>query len=163
MSAIDQRDPPDIREVITKGLTRLKSQLDSHQLHFSDLTYLRLCVPKYGQIQKPLCAKGNPISSNANEAQNGKAEVYCTFGYPKQNWHGWGILPTTAGRKYACYLIVSMHAVVCHRCFPRTVHVCVCVCRNHEHSGSLASPISHSLLLHHLSLSLFLSLPTLLG
>ena len=62
LSAIDQRDLSDVREVITKGLTHLRSQLNSHQLHFSDLTYLRLCMPKYGQTQKPLCAKGNPIS-----------------------------------------------------------------------------------------------------
>ena len=61
LTVIDQHDPADVRKIIKTGLTHLKSLLNSHQLHFSDLTYLRLCVPKYGQIQKPLCAKGNFI------------------------------------------------------------------------------------------------------
>ena len=50
LSAIDQHDPSDIRKVILMGFTHLKFQLNSHQLHFLDLTYLRLCVPKYSHI-----------------------------------------------------------------------------------------------------------------
>ena len=102
LSAIDQRDPSDIREAIMKGLTHLKSQLNSHQLHFSDLTCLQLCVPKYGQIQKPLCARGNPISWNANEAQMASRSHLST-----QN-RGMDAICHNGCRNYVCYLVIIM-------------------------------------------------------